>query len=124
MSLNGLSEQRLTNDAQTPDSFQVHYSRYTEEDGHFADDFDVDNIKLINSAKNGSFCVAIDTDIIKNVSNNPEALYSGINSLGSTVQSRIKYSGASTNAQIVDYFGFHNAILSLNPITRSFEVST
>ena len=124
MSLNGVSERRLTNDASTADSYQEHHDHYTQEDGHFPDDFDVNDVKLINSAKNGSFVVAIDCDVIKNVSNTPEALYSGINSLGSTVQGRIKYSGSSTNSQIVDYFGSYNAILSLNPITRSFEVST
>jgi len=123
LGLNGITQDRLTNDASTDDAFSTLHNRYVVENGHLADDKDYADIKLKNFAGMGSFVVAIDTDIVKNVSSNPDAMYSGISTLGSTVQSRLKFSGASTNAQTIDYFGFYNSIMTLNPITRSFEVN-
>ena len=97
---------------------------YAVENGHLADDKDYADIKLHNFTGMGSYLVCIDTDIVKNaIGGEASGLYSGIDTLGATTQSRIRYSGASTNSQTIDYYGFYNSILSLNPITRSWEVS-
>ena len=124
LGINGTTTTRLTNDATTTDAFTNHHNRYAVENGHLADDKDYADIKLHNFTGLGSFVVAIDTDIVKNaIGGEASGLYSGIDTLGATTQSRIRYSGASTNAQTIDYYGFYNSILSLNPITRSWEVS-
>ena len=124
LGLNGLTQTRLTNDATTVDAFGTLHNRYVIENGHLADDKDATDLKLRNFAGMGSYVVAIDTDIVKNATGGVESgLYSGIDTLGATTQSRIRYSGASTLSQTIDYCAFYNSILSLNPITRSWEVS-
>jgi hypothetical protein len=124
LGLNGLTRDRLTNDASTDDAFTNHHNRYAVEDGTLASSKDYQDVKLHNFAGMGSFLVSIDTDIVKNaIGGEASGLYSGIDTLGATTQSRIVYSGNSTSAQTIDYYGFYNSILQLNPITRSWEVS-
>ena len=124
LGLNGLTQDRLTSDASTDDAFTNHHNRYAVENGHLADSKDYADIKLHNFAGMGSYVCAVDCDIVKNaVGGEASNLYSGIDTLGMTCQAKIRYSGSSTNNQVIDYYAFYNSILSLNPITRSWEVS-
>ena len=124
LGLNGTTTTRLTNDATTADAFTTTHNRYAVENGHLADDKDYADIKLHNFTGMGSYLVAIDCDIVKNaIGGESSNLYSGIDTLGATTQSRLRYSGASTNAQTIDFYAFYNSILQLNPITRSWEIS-
>jgi len=124
LGLNGSTQDRLTNDASTDDAFETCHNRYAEENGTFAANKDVQDAKLKNFAGLGTFVVAIDTDLVKSHSGGSESgIYSGLDTIGSTCQARLRYSGASTSSQTIDYYGFYNSILALNPITRSWEVS-
>ena len=123
LGLNGATQDNTSADATSDTGFTNLHPRYHEENGHLPDGKDADDVKVKSFANMGSFVVAIDTDIVKAISSSPTGMYSGIDTLGATCQSRIRYSASSTNAQTIDYFGFYNSILTLNPITRSFEVS-
>ena len=124
LGLNGTTQDRLTNAADTDDAFTNHHNRYQVEDGKLASGKDYDDVKLHNFTGMGSYLICIDTDIVKNsLGGNEGGLYSGIDTLGATTQSRIRYSTASTSALTIDFYGFYNSILALNPITRSWEVS-
>ena len=123
LGLNGTSIVHSDADATNPTSTTTH-NRYAVENGHFADNKDYADIKFHNFTGMGSFVCAVDCDIVKNaVGGEASNLYSGVDTLGMTCQAKMRYSGASTNAMVIDYYAFYNSILSLNPITRSWEVS-
>ena len=100
--------------------------RYDREDGKFPDNKDGAYAKTY-AAEIGTFGVSIDTDIIKSGENDAGSagggIYSGISTLGSTCQSMMSYSAASTSDQAISYFANYTAILSLDPISRAFTVS-
>ena len=123
LGINGTSIVHSDADATNPTSTTTH-NRYAVENGHFADNKDYADIKFHNFTGMGSFVCAVDCDIVKNaVGGEASNLYSGVDTLGMTCQAKMRYSGASTNAMVIDYYAFYNSILSLNPITRSWEVS-
>jgi len=111
--LNGLTRS-------TASAAGVLVNRYEVVDGTLGDAKDQDDAAKLNAVI-GSFGFAIDTDLYKSPADSN--LYHGISTLGSTVQSRLQYSAAITPAMTIDMYASYTAILSLNPISRSWEVS-
>ena len=95
-------------------------NRYEIMDGTLGSAKDQDDAAKL-SANIGSFGFSIDTDLIKSPTDG--GIYSGLSTLGSTTQSRMVYSAAITPAMTIDYYATYTAILSLNSISRSWEVS-
>lgn len=96
-------------------------NRFAVENGTLAAGSDGDDAKKQVSVM-GTYGVSIDTDVVKQPSTDG-GVYSGISTLGGQVGARIQYSAASTKDQIIDYFCAYTAILSLDPISRSWMVS-
>ena len=67
----------------------------------------------------GSFVVATDLDTFKS---NGENLYNNLNTIGQQVTAEMTF-GAGALQVIVDHYGFYNAVLIVDPVTRAFEVS-
>jgi len=123
LGLNGTSIVHSSADATDPVFTTIH-NRYAVENGHLADSKDYADIKLHNFTGMGSYVCAVDTDLVKNaIGGDSTNLYSGTDTLGMTCQAKIRYASACTNNQVIDFYAFYNSILSLNPITRSWEVS-
>ena len=123
LGLNGNAVVHTSADATDP-SFSTTINRYAVEDGHLADDKDYADVKQHVHVNMGSFVCAVDTDLVKNaVGGESTNLYSGVDTLGMTVQAKMRYAAACSRAQVIDYYAFYNSILSLNPISRSWEVS-
>ena len=96
------------------------HNRYEVENGTLPAGKDQDDAALRNAAV-GSFGLVIDTDLIKSPSFEG-GIYSGTSTLSSTSQARMVYS-ASSHACILDFYASYTAIMSLNGITRSWEIS-
>ena len=68
----------------------------------------------------GTFMVGVDLDVFKS---NADGLYNSLNTIGQQVTSEMVFSGNSTSALTIDHYGFYNAVLIVDPVTRAFEVS-
>ena len=67
----------------------------------------------------GSFLVGLNLQVFTN----NESLYNPVSTIGQNVSVDLKFSAASTAAQVIDIYSFYHQIVQLNPITRMYEIA-
>jgi hypothetical protein len=67
----------------------------------------------------GSFMLGLNLQVFLN----NESLFNPVSTIGQNVSVDLKFSAASTAAQVINVYSFYHQIVQLNPLTRMYEIA-